>query len=69
MNTDQLISPREAARELHVSCDTLRRWANEGRISSTRTLGGHHRYDLHEIRELAGVFQSLISPHTQGGTS
>lgn len=47
------ITPREAASILHVSCDTLRRWAEDGRITPLRTLGGHRRYDPFEVRALA----------------
>jgi excisionase family DNA binding protein len=43
-NADRLLSPAEKARQLGVSADTLRRWENEGRIESTRTVGGQRRY-------------------------
>lgn len=39
----------EAAYLLGVSTDTLRRWEKEGKITSTRTKGGHRRYDLTNI--------------------
>ena len=32
-----------------VSTDTLRRWEKEGKITSSRTEGGHRRYDLTSI--------------------
>ena len=34
----------EAARLLGVSEPTLRKWTDEGRIASFRTLGGHRRF-------------------------
>jgi excisionase family DNA binding protein len=37
-----------AARLIGVSVDTLRRWEKAGKITSTRTAGGHRRYDLAE---------------------
>ena len=43
------LSISEAAYLLGVSTDTLRRWEKEGKISSTRTEGGHRRYDLTDI--------------------
>lgn len=46
------VTPREAAKELGVSTDTLRRWAEEGRITVELTAGGHRRYDLAEIRRM-----------------
>lgn len=43
------LSISEAAYLLGVSTDTLRRWEKEGKITSTRTEGGHRRYDLTDI--------------------
>ncbi len=43
------LSRSEAAYLLGVSTDTLRRWEKEGKIDSTRTKGGHRRYDLTDI--------------------
>ena len=43
------LSRSEAAYILGVSTDTLRRWEKEGKITSTRTEGGHRRYDLTDI--------------------
>ena len=44
-----------AARELNVSVDTLRRWEAEGKIQSTRTLGGQRRYSPDEISRVRGL--------------
>ena len=43
------LSRAEAGYLLGVSTDTLRRWEKEGRITSSRTEGGHRRYDLTSI--------------------
>ena len=43
------LSRSEAAYLLGVSTDTLRRWEKEGKITSSRTEGGHRRYDLTDI--------------------
>ncbi len=43
------LSRSEAAYLLGVSTDTLRRWEKEGKITSSRTEGGHRRYDLTAI--------------------
>ena len=40
----------QAAKILGVSIMTLRRWDEEGRLVSTRTEGGHRRYDISKIR-------------------
>ena len=39
----------ELSIKLGVSKDTLRRWEREGKITSTRTPGGHRRYDISAI--------------------
>jgi excisionase family DNA binding protein len=46
--------PGEVARMLHVSPKTVLRWANEAKIPYVKTLGGHRRFPLRAIRELAG---------------
>jgi excisionase family DNA binding protein len=43
----------EAAVLLHVSPKTIARWAKEGKLPFTMTLGGHRRYPEARIRELA----------------
>ncbi|MBU0494481.1 MAG: IS607 family transposase [Chloroflexi bacterium] len=40
----------QAAQELGVSVDTLRRWEAAGKIQAERTPGGHRRYDLAQLR-------------------
>ena len=40
----------QAAQELGVSVDTLRRWEAAGKIQAERTPGGHRRYDLAKLR-------------------
>ncbi|VEP11656.1 hypothetical protein H1P_1120013 [Hyella patelloides LEGE 07179] len=55
------LSISEAAYLLGVSTDTLRRWEKEGKITSTRTEGGHRRYDLTDIlkdKEDDGLYTS-----------
>ena len=41
---DEFLTPGQVARILHVSPQTVNRWANEGRIPCTLTLGGHRRF-------------------------
>lgn len=47
------VTPKQAAKLLHVSTDTLRRWSAEGKLTVERTLGGHRRYDLAEVQSIA----------------
>jgi excisionase family DNA binding protein len=50
---EEFLRPAEAAELLHVSPQTISRWAKEGRISCVVTLGGHRRFRASEIRALA----------------
>ena len=43
----------EAARLLGVSPDTVRRWADQGRLETTRTEGGHREVAGTELARLA----------------
>jgi putative resolvase len=45
-----------AATMIGVSIKTLHRWEASGKISCTRTVGGHRRVSLVEIRRLTGDF-------------
>ena len=44
-----MISIKEAAALLGVSTETLHRWEKAGKIKSTRTVGGHRRFEVHEL--------------------
>lgn len=46
----EILSPGEVAKWLRVDPKTVTRWANEGIISSFRTLGGVRRYRRAEIQ-------------------
>lgn len=47
------VSIKVAAQELGVREETLRRWELAGKITSERTAGGHRRYDLGLLRNVA----------------
>ena len=40
------LTPQEAGTLLGVTVRTLHRWELDGKIKSTRTVGGHRRYDI-----------------------
>jgi excisionase family DNA binding protein len=49
------LTASEAAALIGVSVATVRGWADQGRLPSHRTVGGHRRFELEELREwLAG---------------
>ena len=47
------VSIGEAARELGVTPETLRRWEAQGKIEVERTPKGHRRYDLARLHRVA----------------
>ena len=47
------LTTAEVAEILHVSPKTVTRWAREGKLPHSRTLGGHRRYPSEAIRRLA----------------
>ena len=49
MMRDRLLTPGEVARMFRVDPKTVTRWANSGRLSPIRTLGGHRRYRRSEV--------------------
>lgn len=47
---DSLLTPSEVAAMFRVDPKTITRWAKSGRLESFRTLGGHRRYRLSDVR-------------------
>lgn len=43
------LTPQEAASLLGVTVRTLHRWELDGKIKSTRTAGGHRRYEITDL--------------------
>jgi diguanylate cyclase (GGDEF)-like protein/excisionase family DNA binding protein/PAS domain S-box-containing protein len=52
----------EAATALDVSTSTLRRWADDGRIRTLRTSGGHRRFPVAEVRRLSAAATAALPP-------
>src|SRR5439155_906135 len=50
---DDWLSMQEASERLHVHADTLRQWADRGRIRTFRTPGGHRRFQAADVDALA----------------
>jgi excisionase family DNA binding protein len=51
---DALLTPAEVAALFRVDAKTVTRWANAGKLTSLRTLGGHRRYLESEVLNLLG---------------
>ncbi|HLV03347.1 BldC family transcriptional regulator [uncultured Georgenia sp.] len=49
---DTLLTPGEVAARFRVDPKTVTRWANAGKLTAVRTLGGHRRYRRSEVEEL-----------------
>jgi len=49
LQSEELLSPRDAARSLGISYPTLKQWIYKKKLHSIRTAGGHHRIPASEI--------------------
>ena len=47
---DALLTPSEVAALFRVNPKTVTRWARAGKLTAIRTLGGHRRFRVSEIR-------------------
>ena len=56
------VSIGQAAKELGVSQETLRRWEAAGKIEVERTPNGHRRYDLAKLHGIAPRLPSVSQP-------
>ena len=45
-----MLTVSEAAKELNVSPDTIRRWAKKGLIKDKRSEQNHRLFDIEELR-------------------
>jgi len=56
-----LLTPGEVAVLFRVDPKTVTRWAQAGKLSTVRTLGGHRRFHEDQVRELlTGVPQQRM---------
>ena len=51
---DALLTPAEVAQLFRVNPKTVTRWADSGKLTVVRTLGGLRRYRESEVRNLLG---------------
>jgi len=52
--SSSLLTPGEVAVMFRVDPKTVTRWAQAGKLSAVRTLGGHRRFLESEVMELLG---------------
>ncbi len=57
-----LLTPGEVARLFGVSPKTVTRWADAGKLTPIRTLGGHRRYRASEVYRL---FEEVMPSTTE----
>lgn len=51
-NDEELLTSSEVAKLFRVNPKTVANWAKDGKLTSIRTLGGHHRYLASEVYAL-----------------
>ena len=62
------MTPAEVAALFRVDPKTVTRWADAGKLTALRTLGGHRRYRQDEVQNLL-VASSISSPVAADGVS
>ena len=63
-----LMTPAEVAALFRVDPKTVTRWADAGKLTAVRTLGGHRRYRQDEVQNLL-VASSISLPAAAEGAS
>lgn len=64
-DAEPLLTPAEVAVMFRVGRWTVTRWANEGKLTSIRTLGGHRRCRENEVRALLATPQQPRQAHAR----
>lgn len=63
---NRLLTPSEVAALFRVDPKTVTRWAQQGKLHSIRTLGGHRRYSEAEIQQFLNDPQHVPLPRAAG---
>ena len=50
---DRLLTPSEVAAMFRVNAKTVTRWARSGKLTAIRTIGGHRRFRLSDVKKAA----------------
>jgi len=59
---EHLLTAAEVAALFRVSSKTVGRWGRSGALPLYRTIGGHHRYRLSDVRTFLGL-RTEETPH------
>ena len=59
MAENELLTPAEVAAMFRVDPKTVTRWAQAGKLSAVRTLGGHRRFRADDIRRSLEKIEAL----------
>ena len=59
------MTPAEVAELFRVDPKTVTRWADAGKITAVRTLGGHRRYQREEVLALLEANSGSAQTSTQ----
>jgi excisionase family DNA binding protein len=63
---NRLLTPSEVAALFRVDPKTVTRWAQQGKLHSIRTLGGHRRYSEAEIQAFLDEPERVPLPRAAG---
>lgn len=55
-----MLSTNEVAKLLNVTETTIKRWADSGKLSCQKTLGGHRKYSFQDIKDFATKYNIEI---------
>lgn len=70
MNIAQQFSPKEIAQALGVSEATIKRWVDKGKIPAEKTLGGHRKINLKDLKTFCDATKySIKVPEVLGLTA
>lgn len=67
LRVDEMLTPARLARAIGVSESSLKRWANDGVLQASRTVGGHRRIALSEaVRFIRQIGAVVVRPDLLG---
>lgn len=64
---ERLLTPGEVAAIFRVHARSVTRWAKAGKLSATRTPGGHHRFRESDVRALLASEGGEVAAQSVGG--